>query len=330
MNDPLFTVVMPTRNRASMLPTALRSLQWQTCGDFEAIVMDDGSKDATPEVFKRFSDDKRFLWHRFEERGVSVCRNFALKEARGRFITFLDDDDIWLPNRLERFRDAAKERPNVKFWFSNAYVWRYDRIIGRMFDPHRIIPEGRLSGYYAIGDRYLPYVTTNLSIAREAFEKVGAFHEGIPILSDTDMCVRILDAGFEAGVLPQPLAVRRLHDAQVTKDHAKAYEESAVVLKNAVISADLRESLRRDIVFEIGGYLVKNLEGKKMQAFLRRAAIEPDLRYWRLYAQGYLPRPVLSFLYRIRKLYLEWRYQPCLSGKEFREVDALVRPLLYR
>ena len=305
--------MMPTRNRASMLPTALRSLLWQTCGDFECIVMDDGSKDETPDVFKRFSGDPRFIWHRFKALGVSVCRNIALKQARGRFITFLDDDDIWLPDRLETFRDAARERPDVAFWFSNAYVWRYDRIIGRMFDPHRIIPEGRLSGYYAIGDRYLPYVTTNLSIAREAFDKVGAFHEGIPILSDT---------------LPRPLAVRRLHDAQVTKDHAKAFEESAVVLKNARITVEMKESLRRDLALEIGGYLVKNLEGAKMQEFLRRTGIERDAGYWRLYATGFLPRCVLSLLYRARKLYLELRYRPRFAGKEFRAIDALVRPLL--
>src|SRR6185503_12306016 len=113
----------------------------------------------------------------------------------------------------------------------NAYVWRYGRVVGRMFEPSRVIPEGKLSGYYAIGDRYLPYVTTNLSIVRSAFEEVGSFAEAIPILADTDMCVRILDAGYEAGVIPEPLAVRRLHEAQITKDHAKTFEESDVVLK---------------------------------------------------------------------------------------------------
>ena len=319
---------MPTRNRASMLPTALRSLLWQTCGDFECIVVDDGSTDSTPDVFKKFSNDPRFFWHRRESRGLAACRNFALTQARGRFVTFLDDDDIWLPERLEKFRDAARERPAVAFWFSNAYVWRYDHVVGRLFDPDRIIPEGKLSGYYAIGDRFLPYVTTNLSIAKEAFDKVGAFHEGIPILADTDMCVRILDAGFEAGVLPQPLAVRRIHDAQITKDHAKTFEESEVVLKNAELTDEMRTALRRDLALEIAGYMVKNLQGRRMQEFLRRTGIERDVRYWRLYAMGCLPRFVLSPMYEARKLYLELRYDPRFAGKEFREIDALVRPLL--
>jgi GT2 family glycosyltransferase len=197
-----------------------------------------------------------------------------------------------------------------------------------MFDPSRVIPEGKLSGYYAIGDRYLPYVTTTMAIAREAFERVGPFHEGIPILSDTDMVVRLLDAGVEAGVLPEALAVRRLHDAQVTKDHSKAFEESAVVLKNVQVSDEMRESLRRDLALEIGTYLLKNLEPEKMQAFLRRSAIEHDAAYAILYAKGYLPRHVLALLYKARKLYLELRYQPRFAGKEFRAIDALVGPIL--
>ena len=320
--------MIPTRNRATFLPTALRSLLWQTCGDFECIVMDDGSTDSTPEIFKKFSNDPRFIWHKFEPKGVSVCRNIALQEAKGRFVTFLDDDDIWLPTRLAKLRDAAAERPNVGFWFTNAYIWRFDHVIGRMFDPSRVIPEGKLSGYYAIGDRFLPYVTTTMAIAREAFERVGPFHEGIPILSDTDMVVRLLDAGVEAGVLPEPLAVRRLHDAQVTKDHSKAFEESAVVLKNVQVSDEMRESLRRDLALEIGTYLLKNLEPEKMQQFLRRTGIERDAAYMALYAKGYLPRHVLALLYKARKLYLELRYQPRFAGKEFRDIDALVRPIL--
>jgi glycosyltransferase involved in cell wall biosynthesis len=279
-------------------------------------------------VFKKFAGDPRFTWHRREGRGLAAARNFALTLAQGRFITFLDDDDIWLPNRLQAFADAARERPSVGFWFSNAYVWRYDHVVGRMFDPSRVIPEGRLSGYYAIGDRYLPYVTTNLSIAKEAFDRVGPFHEGIPILADTDMCVRILDSGIEAGVLPEPLAVRRLHDAQITKDHAKTFEESAVVLKNAQVSDEMRESLRRDLALEIAGYMIKNFQGRRTQEFLKGTGIERDLSFWRLYAMGFLPRPFLRLLYAARKRYLELRYDPRFAGKEFKAIDALVRPLL--
>ena len=328
MSEPLFTVVLPTRNRSAMLPTALKSLLWQTYADFECVVIDDGSTDATPEFFKKFAGAPRFTWHRREGHGLATARNFALTVARGKFVTFLDDDDIWPPQRLAKFRDAARERPNVGFWFSNAYLWRYDHVVGRIFEASRVIPEGRLSGYYAIGDRYLPYVTTNLSIAGSAFDRVGTFQEAIPILADTDMCVRILDEGYEAGVIPQPLAVRRLHETQITQDHAKTFEESQVILANAQVSEEMRQSLRRNLALETAGYMVKSRRGRKMQEFLRRTGIERGARYWALYVLGFLPVPFLDFLYAARKLYLTRHYDPALASREFAEIGALVRPIL--
>jgi glycosyltransferase involved in cell wall biosynthesis len=329
VSEPLFTVVLATRDRAAMLRTAIKSLLWQTCGDFECVVIDDGSTDATPDVFKEFSGDARFVWRRREEgRGLAAARNLAMPLARGKWVTFLDDDDIWLPERLAVFRDAARERPSVGFWLSNAYLWRYDHVIGRLFDPARAVPEGKLPGWYAIGDRFLPYVTTNLSILRSAFEKVGVFAERIPILADTDMCVRLLDSGCEVGSIPQPLSVRRLHDLQITQDHARAFEESAVVWKNAKVADELRASLRRDLALEIAGYMIKSRKGRKVQDFLRRTGIERDGRYWRLYAAGFLPVPLVAGLYAARKAYLRVRWSRTLAGPEFRAVDELVRPIL--
>jgi glycosyltransferase involved in cell wall biosynthesis len=328
LSAPLFTVVIATRDRASLLETALRSISWQTCGDFECIVMDDGSQDSTRDVLKQFSSDPRFIWRRSEARGAAACRNAALSEAQGLFVTFLDDGDLWLPNYLEKLRDAARERPNVGFWFTNAYVWRFGRVIGRMFDPSRVLHEGKRSGYYALGDRGLPYAATTMAVARGAFERAGTFHEGISVLSDTDMVVRLLGAGIEAGVLPEPLAVRRLNDVPIARNHARIFEESAAILENEHVTEEMRESLRRDLALAAGEDMAENLQGKEMQAFLRRSRIEGDAAYGLLYAKGYLPPHVLALLYKARKLYLELRYQPRFAGKQFREIDALVATIL--
>lgn len=328
MANPCFTVVMPTRNRADMLRAAFKSLQWQTFKDFEVIAMDDGSKDGTPKVFEEFSRDPRFSFHRFEPLGVSKCRNFAVGRARGRFITFLDDDDLWLPRRLEEFELASRQRPDVGFWYSNSYIWRFGRVVGRFFDPARPIPEGRVPASYAVGEKHLPYVTTNMSIARSFIETVGPFHEDIPILADTDMVVRVLAAGAKTGVLREPLAVRRLHDAQVTRDHIKAFEESRVVLASARMEPAAEAALRRDLVLEAATYLIKGLEPAKARRFLQASAIPRDISYWRLYGASLVPRPLLSALRSARKLFLEAGPRPAADEKEFAAVEALVRPLL--
>lgn len=325
---PYFTVVMPTRGRAGMLRTALRSLLWQTCGDFEAVIMDDGSMDSTPQVFAEFASDARFFFHRFEPLGVPKCRNFALRCARGHFVTFLDDDDIWLPNRLEEFRKAAAARPAVGFWYSNAFVWRFNRIVGLFFDPARDIPEGRVPGWYAIGESRLPYVTTNMSIAREAIADVGFFHEDIPILADTEMVVRVLAAGYSTGVLREPLAVRRMHDAQVTRDHARAFEETRVVLDSAKLKPEEMAALRRDFAHETAVYLIKGLEPEKARHFLKNSGLPRDGVYWRLYAAGLAPRPLLAALRAARAAFLQVAPRAPAVSAEFAKVETLVRTIL--
>lgn len=328
MTGPYFTVVMPTRNRADMLRAAFKSLQWQTFGDFEVVAMDDGSKDGTPKVFEEFSRDPRFSFHRFEPLGVPKCRNFALRRARGRFITFLDDDDVWLPRRLEEFKKAAQERPDVGFWYSNSYVWRFDRVVGLFFDPARAIPEGRVPAFYAIGEKHMPYVTTNMSIARSSIENAGFFHEDIPILADTEMVVRLLAAGAETGVLRRPLAVRRLHDAQVTRDHIKAFEESRVVLASARMEPAAEAALRRELALEAATYLIKGIEPEKARRFLKASGIPHDASYWKLYAGSLAPRPLLSALRIARKALLRSGPRAPVADAEFTAVEALVRPIL--
>ncbi len=321
--------MMPTRGRASMLRSAFKSLQWQTFGDFEVIAMDDGSTDDTPKVFEEFSGDKRFRFHKFPPTGVAKCRNFALTQAKGQWIDFLDDDDLWLPERLEKFHKAAAAAPSRAFWFSNAYIWRFDRIVGRFFDPAREIPEGKVPGWYAIGEDRLPYVTTNMSIRADAVEKVGKFHEDSPILADTDMVVRVLAAGYETGVLREALAVRRLHDAQVTRDHTKAFRESAVPLASAKLPPEEEAALRRRYAHDAATYLIKDLEPGKARAFLDTAPIPHDAAYWRLYAASLTPRPVLAALRALRSAYLRrGPVAPPARSLEFAAVEELVRPLL--
>ena len=243
-------------------------------------------------------------------------------------MAFLDDDDIWLPNRLEEFRKAAEARPSVGFWYSNAYVWRFGRVVGYFFDPARPIPEGKVPAYYAIGEKHLPYVTTNMTIARSAIDKVGLFHEDIPILADTEMVVRVLAAGTETGVLREPLSVRRLHDAQVTRDHVKAFDESRVVLASARMEPEAEAALRRELVLESATYLIKGLEPVKARRFLEGSGIPHDASYLKLHAASLAPRPLLAALRAARGAFLKSAPRAPVSGAEFAAVEALVRPIL--
>ena len=185
-----------------MAAAAALSVLAQTEKDFECFIVDDGSTDDTGRVLGALPKDSRLKLLRMEKNGGQhACRNRAIKLSQGRFVTFLDSDDLYLPGRLAAFRRAAEERPAAGFWFSNAYVHRFGRVQGTLFDPARSIPQGKVPGWYAVGDKFLPYVTTNVAIRREAFDKHGVFREDLRILEDTELYARMLGGGLEVAGL---------------------------------------------------------------------------------------------------------------------------------
>jgi len=116
MNKPLFSIIIPTYNRAHMLQKAIESVLAQTYINWELIIVDDGSKDNTKEVVKSYYDERiRYIWQKNQER--SVARNTGIKNAFGEYICFLDSDDVFLENHLETFYFAL-EQNDFKFLYS--------------------------------------------------------------------------------------------------------------------------------------------------------------------------------------------------------------------
>ena len=100
MCRPLVSIIIPTYNCARYLPEAVNSALGQTCNSLEVIIIDDGSADETQEVLKPYSDRILYLYQ--ANKGVSAARNRGIAMAQGEFIAFLDADDVWLPEKLEK------------------------------------------------------------------------------------------------------------------------------------------------------------------------------------------------------------------------------------
>lgn len=107
--DPLFSVILPTYNRSGVLGRAIRSVQQQDCQDWELLVVDDGSTDDTRLVVRSFVDD-RIRYIPTVHGGVSAARNVGLQWARGKYLCFLDDDDVYLPHHLGSFMQYLHEQ----------------------------------------------------------------------------------------------------------------------------------------------------------------------------------------------------------------------------
>ena len=147
------TVIIPTYNRAGSIGAAIESVLGQSYGDYEIIVVDDGSTDDTPDRVGRYRSVIRYL--RKSNGGAASARNEGLRHARGRYIAWLDSDDEWLPFKLELQMQAFRQFPDVRLVFSDfsaldedetltySYGMDYFRSYGRYGRELSRIYEGR-------------------------------------------------------------------------------------------------------------------------------------------------------------------------------------------
>jgi len=299
-----FTVIIPTYNRALLLREALQSLRNQTFSDYEAFIIDDGSSDGTEKVFDEFRDNKNWHFVRFpENKGQAFARNYAMMKSDGRYLTFLDSDDMWFPNRLAEFANLAERNRKAGFIFSNAYIMRNNIILGKIFNEKKRIPRGKLEPYMAISDKWLPYVTTNVAVKREVSEKVGRFREDMHFLEDMEFYVRVLRY-YEVDYIKMPLAIYRIHDSaedlkSLTLNWEKGIEDFHAALKTAHPSEKVSVELRNYVYRKQAVVYIKNLNCSKARKYLRMTTTR-DIGYYFCMALTFLPP---FFLLSLKKIY---------------------------
>ncbi len=331
MTAPAFSVILPVFNRAAMVRTALATLKAQDCRDWECLAVDDGSRDGSRAVLEAEARAEPRLRVLVNETnlGMNASRNKAIEAASGRFITFLDSDDLWLPGRLTAFLKLAAREPDAGYLFSNAWVLRDGRLLGALFDPRRAIPEGVVPGHFAIGDAQLPYVTTNLAIAAPAFREWGLFRTDMRTL-DTELFARFLSHGLPVAATREPLSVRRLHGEQLTDRYRENFLEAMTALESGGGAPTDKDLIRRRTAGEVGMYLAKACRPEEARDFLIEQLGERGARETPAWSLAVLPAMALRIL-KVASRSWDWvRFHPALLSKEERAVLAYIEPLLAR
>lgn len=207
----LVSVVIPTYNRSLSVCDSIESALGQTYGNVEVIVVDDGSTDDTPAVLAGYGDRIRHV--RQDNAGPSAARNRGFRESRGEIIAFLDSDDTWLPDKIER-QVALMERggPEMVCCVCNAKVLGVDGSdAGTTFGFASLSPgftEGEWTNpQEVLATRFLLFNQV-AAIRREAFEAVGGFNEDLRLLEDYELALKLSSAGAW-GVICDPLVVKR-------------------------------------------------------------------------------------------------------------------------
>ena len=178
------SVIIPTHNRAAVLPRALDSVLAQTLQPLEIIVIDDGSTDETAGLIR--SDYPQVTCLSQENRGVSAARNRGITQASGDWIALLDSDDSWLPTKLEKQDEAITTCPDHRLCHTEEIWIRNGKRVNQM-NKHR-----KSGGH--IYSQCLPLCVISPSSAlihRSLFDDVGHFDEELPACEDYDLWLRI-------------------------------------------------------------------------------------------------------------------------------------------
>ena len=220
----MVTVVIPTRNRIALLARSLRSVQAQRGTSFEVIVVDDHSIDETSEVIASLGDDRIRVIRTERPGGAAVARNLGIREAAGRWIAFLDDDDLWAPDKLAKQLEAMSR---------SARLWAYS---GAVF----INPAGQIRGgaappspdeVIALLPRYnpIPAAASNVIIAAEAIAENGGFDPRLTHMTDWDLWLRIATRWGPPACAPAPSVAYRLHGENFSARPAGIRKEVTVM-----------------------------------------------------------------------------------------------------
>lgn len=197
--DYLVTVVIPTHNRSDLLPRAIRSVLGQTYKNLECIVVDDASNDSTEQVVREFEDNRLIYLRHETSLHASAARNSGIKKARGEFLAFLDDDDEWLPQKLEKqlgLITSSSEQVGLVYCWLDCYEeeqlvsQRHPKLRGNIF-KHTL-------------DRQPIGNSSTLLVRRAVIETVGGFDESLPRGNDGDFIRRIC-RDYEVDFVPKVL-----------------------------------------------------------------------------------------------------------------------------
>jgi glycosyltransferase involved in cell wall biosynthesis len=201
--QPLISVYLPTRNRAALLPRAIGSVLSQTHRDFELLAVDDASTDDTWSILCGFAarDPRVRIFRLDQQSGAPVARNRAIREARGPFITGLDDDDEMLPERLAVL--LAAHRDEHAFVCSASYLNAGGWV--------RLTGGG--DGLITLSDQLYSDKVGNQVFARtERFRAVGMFDESMLAWQDYDLWTRLIQRFGPALRIKQPTYVVRRNE----------------------------------------------------------------------------------------------------------------------
>jgi glycosyltransferase involved in cell wall biosynthesis len=261
-----------------MLKEAVDSILAQDFEDMELTVVDDGSTDGTAEEIKRYGGRVKLLQHSVNK-GVSAARNKGILHARGKYIAFLDSDDLWVKGKLKTQVAFLDDNPHYPLCYTDE-IWIRK---GKRVNP--MLKHAKYSGW--IFEKCLPLCIispSSVMMKRTLFSKVGLFDEALPVCEDYDFWLRV-SARFPIFFIHRKLIIKRGgHPDQLSQRSwgNDRYRVMALekLLSEPYIGSEEREMILKEMKKKCSvlykGFLKRGnaMEGRQYQEIMKRYGIE--------------------------------------------------------
>jgi glycosyltransferase involved in cell wall biosynthesis len=298
-------------NSAQYLKEAIDSVYAQTYKDWEIIFWDNASTDNSPQIAQSYGEKLRYFRSQ-ETVNIGKARNWALGKAQGKYIAFLDCDDLWLPDKLQRQVALFEENQDIGLAFSEAIIFD-DEGRSYLFYGKKIPPQGMI--FRELLKRNF-IVLQAAMIRRNTLDSLKEwFDERFNVSEDADFFIRLAYRS-KAMYLDEPLVKRRMHRESLTSRQAYLFPEEMELMLEKFFK--LYDNFGKEFESEVSSaqamiayhYALADLEKGKRDSARRR--LNPHLalakRLWIIYLFSFLPFGLYRYLKGLYKITLFYKY----------------------
>jgi len=242
---PMFSVIMPTYNHQEYIDEAIRSVRDQTWENWELLIVDDGSTDASYGIAERHAgEDARIVLLRQANAGPASARNSAIRRSKGEWLSFLDSDDVWYSETLESYAQAISTFSDTEFIYGYRDRINTDGSVTKLRGRFQESPTGTGELF---GKMFLSTMT--VCHTRELFERVGGFDESLHGCEDYELYLRMsLHARFQP--IGKSTGLRRRHGQNISTRTGNSRFREAEILRRFVERQGGRDVLPMPLVRE--------------------------------------------------------------------------------
>ena len=308
MAPPKVSILIPVYRGECFIARTIESALGQSHRNIELIIINDGSPDDSATIIRPYLSDRRVKYIEQANAGVAAARNTGIHAASGDLIALLDQDDLWLPDKLERQIFFLHNNPTVGMVHTDyAYIDNLDSVINNKTpDSWPAAPESL--SFRGVFTRN-PVAALTAVIRRRCLDVVGLFNEELHGTDDYELWLRI-SAKFRIGYIPEVLALYRLHEANVSRDKLKMELLELAAIQSVIAKIP-------DIKKIIGGSIIRarlfelNFNIARFYEWLHQDSKSAQKYYLNAikYKPGHFPsygRYLWNFLTPIQKNAIQW------------------------